>query len=116
MAEGIVKESEIRIAVGLDENNVPEEIRWHASDNDMEKECKAILLSVWDGDSRDTLRIDLWNKDMQVDEMKLFMHQTLHTLADTFERSTGEQPMAMAMRDFCDYLAEKMGLLSNDDQ
>jgi gliding motility-associated protein GldC len=114
MAEGIVKESEIKVSVGLDENNVPEEIRWFASDNNEEKECKAVMLSVWDGDNRDTLRIDLWNKEMQVDEMKLFIHQTMHTMADTFERATGEQPMAMAMRDFCDYFAEKMGLLNQE--
>lgn len=111
MADGIVKNSEIMISVGLDENNVPEQINWHASDTGDEKECKAMMLSVWDGDSSDTLRIDLWNKEMQVDEMKLFFHQTLHTMADTFERATGEQQMAMSMRDFCDYFAEKMGLI-----
>lgn len=110
MAEGIVKESQIRINVGLDENNVPEEISWHASDTEKEKSCKAMMLAVWDGDSRDTLRIDLWTKEMQVDEMKMFMHQALHTMADTFERATGEQEMSMSMRDFCDYFAEKMGL------
>ena len=112
MAEGIVKESQININVGLDENNVPEDIRWSASDTEEEKACKALMLAVWDGDAKDTLRIDLWNKEMQVDEMKQFMHQALHTMADTFERSTGEQAMAMSMRDFCDYFAEKMGLIS----
>ena len=50
------------------------------------------------------------DKEMKVDEMKQFVHQTMVTLADSFERSTGEDKMAMAMRDFCDYFAEKMNL------
>jgi gliding motility-associated protein GldC len=54
------------------------------------------------------LRIDLWNKEMEVDEMKRFVHQTILTLADSFEKATGEKKMADTMRDFCEYYAEKL--------
>ncbi|MFN8775552.1 MAG: gliding motility protein GldC [Flavobacteriales bacterium] len=105
-----MKTSTIRIEVELDENNVPEGIRWKASDNAAEAAAKAMILSVWDKTERNTLRMDLWTKDMEVDEMKYFVHQTILTLADSFERATGEDRMAATMRDFCEYYAEKLNL------
>lgn len=102
--------SEIKINVDLDINSVPERIVWSASEGAESEECKAIVLSVWDGKAANTLRIDLWTKEMQVDEMKYFVHQTILTLADSFEKATGEDKMALTMRDFCEYFAEKMAL------
>jgi gliding motility-associated protein GldC len=68
------------------------------------------LLSIWDAKAKETLRIDLWTKDMPVDEMKIFFHQTLVAMTDTFQRATGDEKMAGAMTDFCDYFAEKLEL------
>ena len=61
------------------------------------------------------MKIDLWTKEMKVDEMKKFFHQTFLALADTFERATGEDKMAGDMRDFCEYFAEKMKLIANPE-
>ena len=47
---------------------------------------------------------------MPVDEMKQFYHQTLVSMADSFERATDDQKMSATMRDFCDYFAEKLDL------
>ncbi len=103
--------SEIKFVVGLDENKVPEVISWTAADGGIEDaETKAIMLSVWDSVKKDTLRMDLWTKDMPVDEMKQFFHQTLVAMASTFERATDDQKMSATMRDFCDYFAEKLEL------
>jgi gliding motility-associated protein GldC len=103
--------SEIRIAVELDENRVPEKLMWSAQDGGIEKEeAKAMMLSMWDSNVQETLRIDLWTKDMPVDEMKKFFHQTLVAMADTFERATQDEKMSATMKDFCDYFAEKMEL------
>lgn len=103
--------SEISIKVGLDENRVPERLNWSADDgaiNDME--AKALLLSVWDSSQKDTYKINLWTKEMPVNEMIQFFHQTLTSMADTFETATGDDKMSATMRDFCDYYAEKMGI------
>lgn len=101
--------STIRINVTTDENKVPEHIEWSASDADIQnRRAKAMILAMWDESEKNTLRMDLWDKDMDVEEMKLFVHQTILTLADSFERATGEDRMAATMRDFCDYFAEKM--------
>ncbi|WBX71697.1 gliding motility protein GldC [Tenacibaculum retecalamus] len=103
--------SKITFKVGLDENKIPEEISWNAEDGGIDNEpSKAIMLSVWDHKKKDTLRMDLWTKDMPVDEMKQFYHQTLVSMAASFERATDDAKMAATMRDFCDYFAEKLEL------
>ena len=105
------KNSQIIIDVNTDENHVPQQIKWTATDSGVENQkSKAMILSMWDESQNSAMRIDLWDKDMKVDEMKLFVHQTLVTLADSFERATGEQQMTLAMKDFCEYFAEKMKL------
>ena len=103
--------SEIKFNIGLDENKIPETIFWSAEDGGIENaESKAIMISVWDHLQKDTLRMDLWTKDMPVDEMKQFFHQTLVSMANSFERATDDQKMSATMRDFCDYFAEKLEL------
>lgn len=103
-----MKKTDIHFDIELDENNIPEKIIWNAKDGGKTAEAKAMILSVWDKEERNTLRIDLWNKEMEVEEMKRFVHQTILTLADSFEKATGEKKMADTMRDFCDYYAEKL--------
>ncbi|MAU17256.1 MAG: gliding motility protein GldC [Muricauda sp.] len=103
--------SEITLKVGLDENRVPEELKWSAQDGGInEEEAKAMMLSVWDSKNQESLKIDLWTKDMPVDEMKVFFHQTLVTMADTFYKATQDEKMTATMKDFCDYFAEKLEL------
>lgn len=105
------KTSEIKFIVELDENRVPESLAWSAEDGGVANQpTKAVLLSVWDSPTKETLRIDLWTKDMPVDEMKLFFHQTLVAMTDTFRRATGDDKMAETMKDFTDYFAEKLNL------
>lgn len=104
----MMKETDITIRVRLDENHVPEHIGWKADDGNGEGDSKAMLLSFWDEKDLNTLRIDLWTKEMTMDEMKAFFHQNILTLADTFERATNEDKMAAQMRDFADYFAEHM--------
>ena len=104
--------SKIKITVGLDDNRVPEKLHWTADDGGVSiEEAKAIMLSVWDQKKQESLRIDLWTKDMPVDEMKLFFHQTLVTMSDTYLRATQDEKMAATMKDFCDYFAEKLDLI-----
>ena len=105
------KTSEIKFTVGTDENNVPEKIEWFASAENTGGPCKAIMLSLWDEKDKNTLRIDLWNKEMTIDEMKQFFHQTLLTMTDTYERATNDKLLAEDMRDFCAYFGTKTGLI-----
>ncbi|MEL1245722.1 gliding motility protein GldC [Flavobacterium sp. DGU11] len=103
--------SEINILVELDENRVPEKLTWTARDGGVvNQDTKAMMLSVWDSKPQESMRIDLWTKDMPVDEMKTFFHQTLVSMSETFERATNDKKMADTMKDFCDYFAEKLEL------
>ena len=104
---------EISITVELDDKNIPEKIDWNATDKEGEgiSNCKAMLLSMWDPERQDTLRLDLWTKEMTKEEMKIFFHQTLVTMADTLENATEEEAMAEDMRDFTSYFADKMEIL-----
>ncbi len=101
--------SKIELNVELDANRVPEKLSWTAEDGGItNEEAKAMMLAVWDSKAQETLRIDLWTKDMPVDEMKVFFHQTLVAMSDTFRRATQDEKMTATMKDFCDYFAEKL--------
>ena len=105
------KTSLISIEVTVDENKVPEKIIWSAPDGGVENEmAQAMLLALWDGQNQETLRMDLWVKEMPVDQMKMFFHQTFLTMSDTYLRATQDEKMAATMKDFCDYFAEKINL------
>ncbi|WP_027418026.1 gliding motility protein GldC [Crocinitomix catalasitica] len=107
-----LKKSKIEIEVLTNENNLPEQIIWSAAEGGIDKEsAEAMILSFWDKKANTAMRIDLWNKEFTVDDMKKFMHQTLITMADSFEKATGEKNMAEDLRDYCQHFAEKMGIL-----
>ena len=107
----IKKNTEIKIHVALDENNIPEQMKLTAEDGGInDQETKAMLLSFWDSDKQEALKMDLWVKDMPVDQMQMFFYQTLMSLSDTFFRATQDEKMTATMRDFCDYFAEKLAL------
>ena len=103
--------SKISVEVGLDENKVPEALNWSAEDGGVtDQSAKAMMLSVWDHNAQESLRIDLWTKDMPVDQMKVFFHQTLVSMSDTYYRATQDEEMTETLKDFCAYFAEKLNL------
>ncbi|MCK5824405.1 MAG: gliding motility protein GldC [Ichthyobacteriaceae bacterium] len=109
--------SVINLEIELDENKIPEKITWSAKDGGIvDASAKAMLLSVWDEKENETFRIDLWTKEMELDEMKKFFHQTLHSMADTLERATSEQKMADELRDFTKHFGEEIGLLKKEEK
>ncbi|WP_372766943.1 gliding motility protein GldC [Lutibacter sp.] len=107
----VIQKSKIEFVVGLDENKVPETINWTADDGEIKDEkAKALMISVWNPEKKETLRMDLWTKDMPIDEMKQFFHETLISMATSFDRATNDHKMSATMLDFCDYFAEKLEL------
>ena len=106
----VVKKSKIEIEIGLDKDNFPAEITWSSSDapaNYPVQKAKAMLLSFLDRDSRDTLKIDLWTKDMEVAEMDRMMFDTLRALADTYLKASNNREMAEQMQHFAHFFGEK---------
>ena len=98
----------LRFEIELDENNLPLNIEMNASDGAAEENnIKALMVSAWTAKTKETLRIDLWTKDMPVNEMFIMYHQTMMGMADTLDRSTGHDKLAGALRDYCEFFAEE---------
>ena len=97
-----MKTSEIKFTVTLDERSHPETIQWQAQDSGSEgvKPCKSVMISLWDSPDNGTLRIDLWTKQMPVEEMQRFFYETFISMADTYQRATGENETAIDIREF----------------
>ena len=98
----------IKFEIELDENNLPLNIAMKASEGaSNESNLKALMLSAWAAKTKETLRIDLWTKDMPVNEMLIMYHQTMMGMASTLERATGQDKLADALRDYCAFFAEQ---------
>ena len=94
-----MKTSEIKFVVTLDEGKIPSKLEWEASD---------VMISIWDGKDKSTLRIDLWTKDMLVDDMKRFFYENFVTMADTYLRATNDPELANEIRVFAESFGKKI--------
>ena len=114
MAEKL-KNTTIELTVSLSEDNVPQKIHWFAEDNpdgvNDPSECKAMLLSIFDKESLDTLKIDLWTKEMTVAEMDRFFFQTLKAMGDTYSRATKNKELGEQLQKFVQYFGEQTEIL-----
>ncbi len=97
-----MKQSSINIDVVLDDDKIPAQINWSASDSTAEKSraAKAMMLAFWDGNDKTALRIDLWTKEMMLDEMADFFYQTFMTMADTYQRATKQEELVNDIKGF----------------
>ena len=101
--------SNITIDVELDDDRIPSNIQWQATESTANEpqQAKAFMLSLWDGADKSALRIDLWTQKMMVDEMADFYYQTLMTMADTYERATRQTELVNDMREFAKQFYQK---------
>ena len=68
------------------------------------------MISVWDDKTMEALRIDLWTKDMPLDQMKMFIHQILISLGSTYQRASGEEDVAAWMEEMAEEFAVKSAI------
>ena len=113
-----MNQSTIKIDVLLDPNKVPEQINWVASDSsaEMVQKAKAMSVAFWDGADKTAMRIDLWTKDMMVDEMADFYYQMLMSMADTFKRATQQQELSEDMKKFAKEFFDKFRAMQLQEQ
>lgn len=106
-----MRKTQITIDVELDENHIPENMTWNAEDGGIEKQkTKATMISVWDDQKMEALRIDLWTKDMPLDQMKMFMHQIFLSLSQTYLRASGEEDVAQWIEQMAEEFAVKSAI------
>ena len=105
----IAKTSEIRFKIALDEKNVPVDIKWMATDskNNELRDCKSIMISIWDAVQNQTLKIDLWTNDMTTDEMHSHYFQSLLAMTESYAKATGNHLANEEMTKFAQQLAKQ---------
>ena len=103
-----MKTSEIKFTIQLDDHNVPNTIFWEATDKKPagKEEAKAISVSLWDSTQKNTLKIDLWAKDMPVDDMKRFYVEAIGGMAESIKNATGDDVMVSEINDLCERLGK----------
>lgn len=108
-----MRKTEIKINVTLDEGNVPNTIVWESQDDKTKQrhESKAMMLALFEKDSKETVKIDLWTKEMQMVEMDRFFFQTLKSMADTYYKATNNNALASRMQEFARYFAEETKII-----
>lgn len=113
-----MNQSTIKIDILLDPDKIPEQINWQASDStaDMIQKAKAMSVAFWDGADKSALRIDLWTKDMMVDEMADFYYQMMMGMADSFKRATRQEDMSNDMKKFAKEFFERFKALQLNEQ
>lgn len=117
MDNKVEKTSQIHVKVGLNEAQIPIQMHWMAEDhpqNAQWSEIKAMMVSFFDLDTKDTMRLDLWTTEMRVDEMDRFMFQSLRAMADTYFRATQNAELANEMQHFVDYFGRKTGIIQEE--
>ena len=108
----ISKKEKFSVEVIMDENLIPEELEWHSSQGEGESEkASAALIYLWNAKKNETFSLDLWTKEMSVEEMNKMMFQTIMTLANSYEKATSEDQLANAMRDFAEFFGEKTDII-----
>ena len=101
--------ADINIRVLRDARGDIDNIRWSATDAPFpdEQDARAMILALWDAEARNSLRIDLWTKEMSVEDMNDFFFQTLLTLADTYKNATNNDELMSDIKHFAREFAEK---------
>lgn len=106
-----MKKTQIHIDIELDENHIPEKMSWNAEDGGIrDQETKAVMVSVWDDKDKEALRIDLWTKEMPMDDMKRFYHQIFISMANSYQRATSEDEVADSIIEFAENFALQAGI------
>ncbi len=98
----MMQQSNINVQISLDEQKIPQNIQWSATDSSAQEAqaARAMMLTFWDPTDKTALRIDLWTKDMMVDEMADFFYQNLMGMSDTYLRATQDQTLAEEFKTF----------------
>ncbi len=107
--------AEIKLKVDLDDEDVPTRIVWEASEAQGAgpAPCQSMMLSLWDGEKKSIAAIDLWIRDMTIDDMHLYFYQAIHQMADTYLRATKNSEGAKMIHEFGEGFGGTVGLVGD---
>jgi gliding motility-associated protein GldC len=106
------RKANILLEIELDPQNNPVKLSWTADEGglDPQRTVKALMLHLWDAKENNSMRIELWEKDFMVEEMRAFVYQSMLALADTLQRATQDEDVAEDLREFAGKMGEKLEL------
>ena len=109
----MARKSDIKFSIELDDKKIPKKIEWEATDAGFEgrKPCTSIMVSLWDKEEKSTLGIDLWTKEMLVEDMNVHFYQILQKMADTYLKATNNNEVAQMISEFSSEFADRLGIL-----
>ena len=103
-------QKDIHLRVQLDQDRLVESITWDATDKpqDASSSVKCFSLAIWDKDQRGTLRLDMWDKEMTMDEMNVFVVQAIGGLSELLVNATGNEGAARRVAEFAESLSRDL--------
>lgn len=101
--------------VELGDNKIPKAITWSQEGNEG-VDTKAILISIFERKTKETLRMDLWTQDMEMMEMDRLFYHTMMSMAQTYFNATKNKEMSEDMRNFAKYFGEKTEILKKNPE
>lgn len=98
----------IEFEIEFTDQQIPEKITWLANE-DMQEEVllKSLFIAGWEEKTKSTATFNIWTNDMRVDEMQYLFIQSLMTLANGFERATGDKTIMNKMKAFVEALPDQ---------
>lgn len=112
--------SRIVIEVELNENKVPQSIKWSTTDPDNpdfqdEKEAKTLMLSLWDEKEFNTLSLNLWNPKMTVPEMNIHIFQIIKKLSEVYVSASKDKSLESLFIQFGNEFAQKTKIVDSSE-
>ena len=113
-----MRTSEIKLSVKLDDDKMPAAISWEADDAGFKgsKSVKTLMLSLWDDNEKLTYSIDLWTKEMMLNDMNVHFHQMFLKMADTYLLATKNSEISDRIKKFADEFADKLEVFKKEDE
>lgn len=101
------KQNTITIRVELNEDKIPKHIYWQAGDEMNEQSTKAFFLALFDPNTKDTLRMDLWTTEMTIQDMKFFMHNNIRSMAQSYSKAIQDPKVIKLFDELAEALLDK---------
>jgi gliding motility-associated protein GldC len=70
-----------------------------------------MAIALFDKKDQTTMRIDLWTKDMMVEEMQQFFFEMYMSMADTYLNATNDKPTSENMRAFAKQFGKEVSVI-----
>lgn len=105
-----MNKSKIEISIYTDDNNIPEKILWKHNQSKT-LNTKSIIMSIWDEKTKKIFKIDVWTKNMKIEDMKIFFYQIFLCISDTYIKATLDDKIGNEIKKFAIQFAKNVNII-----